>query len=176
MKSKLKSKGSLISVNDIKMSAYLKPETEMTLNQMITVFKIRTDTIDLPGYLPFKYSLGMICRAGCDAVEDICHLINCENDNINEKGLNTKNINDLFTDTYSSSVKTTINKLKRIMTLKDRINLKSKELKITHIVKEPVISKVLNKVFKPPNSLMSFKILNFNSEAKTKNIVNDSIT
>ena len=134
MKSELKSKGSLISVNDIKMSTYLKPETEMTFKQMITVFKIRTDMIDLPGYLPFKYSLGKICRAGCDAVEDIFHLINCENDNINEKGLNMKNINDLFKDTYSSTIKTTINKLKRIMTLKDRVNINAKEheeLKIT---------------------------------------------
>ena len=124
------------------MRSYLKPEEDLMLKQMITMFKLRTDMVDLPGSLPFKYVLGKNCRAGCYAVEDVFHLIDCANDQINDKDINQKDLENVFNDSPSiNNVKKMINKLKRIMQLKinicnqdGQVNLKNKKPQTLNIL------------------------------------------
>ena len=95
---------------------------------MMDVFRLRTSTINIASFRPFKFGNSKNCQLGCLKNEDLEHLVSCDVFKIEEDLMIQ---NEEFKDFFSSSCfnfKENINKINKIITLRsDLVNLKAKE-------------------------------------------------
>ena len=79
---------------------------------MTNVFSVRTETLELAAYKPYKFQSSKLCQLGCkDKIEDIKHTMNCKFQQPEEDNkLNIVNIED-FNNAMNIDMKININKL-----------------------------------------------------------------
>ena len=78
LKSKLRKKGKEIIYEGYYLQDYLKSSSGLNKQEMMDVFRLRTSTINIASFRPFKFGNSKNCQLGCLKNEDLEHLVSCD--------------------------------------------------------------------------------------------------
>ena len=59
---------------NLEIKLYLTEEGELSKEEMKNVFKLRTRSLDIGAFKPYKYKTAEKCQLGCEKVEDLRHM------------------------------------------------------------------------------------------------------
>ena len=94
---------------------------------MKDIMNIRTEMVEVPKCLPYKFDGNKFCRYKCEVEEDIKHAVSCERDLIDHKIIKEEDINDIINDKFNKTLKIKLKDLKNIAKTKN-IEYKSRGL------------------------------------------------
>ena len=114
---KSKTKGKYIEYTGLRMADYLHPEAEISTEEKVQIFSLRTEMNEIPNNFGFK----QVCEFGCsNSLLDNEHILNCP-----KIAVKLNNFNDILNDSLKKKIEILRiyqeNKEKRRKSLQDSV-------------------------------------------------------